>query len=53
MCADVVPQGTAEGADGQYVSKSFHYKSLVPEILKKCFQVQLSALDRLAFLFMW
>lgn len=54
MCADVVPKGTAAEAAGQYhVSKPFHDKSLLPEIFTKCFQVQLSALDRFIFLFMW
>lgn len=35
MCADADPKGTAAEADGQYVSKSLCYKSLLPEIEEK------------------
>lgn len=54
MCADAVPKGTGAEAAGQHhVSKPFHDKALSPGIFKKCFWVQLSALERFVFVFMW
>jgi hypothetical protein len=54
MCADVTPKGTSPEPDGQdHVSKSFYYKSLLPENYFKCLQAQSRALDRFVFLFMW